>query len=168
MHTALIFYPAAISLIVLALMSIFSNKVVYSLVAAICVFFLSGLIFYLLGAEYVAVVQLAIYGLAVPIILAFALMFTNTRRENESVNLAPRRYVIYFAIGLLVLSLVYLVLISFNVFQTPVFAPMQESVNSIRVFDALSNGFLKSYIIAFELVSVLIFAVVVGVSDNAK
>lgn len=168
MQTALIFYPTALLLIVLASMTIFSKRIAYSLLMAICVFFLSGVVFYLLGAEYNSVIQLSVYGLAVPILLAFALMFTNTRKEGVEHVFSTKNYIIYFAIGLLILSLFYLVLISFNVFNAPVFAPQQVSINSIRVFDAITKGFLNTYIIAFELISVLIFAVVVGISDNAK
>lgn len=168
MLEAVIFYPTAVFLIILALCSVFSRKVIYSLLMAIGVFFLCGLVFYLLKAEYNGVIQLAIYGLAVPILLAFSLMFTNTRVEVNTLATSPRRYVIYFAVGLILLSLVYLLLISFNVFNAPLFPPAQVSVNSIRVFDAITTGFFKTYLIAFELLSLLIFAIVVGVSDSAK
>ena len=168
MTEALIFYPSAVMLLTVALISVFAKKVIYSLLAAICVFFLSGLIFYLLSAEYNAVVQLALYGLAVPILLAFALMFTNTRAEKNTLTFAPRRYIMFFAIGLILLALFYLLLISFHIYPVALFAAKQVNINSIKVFDALTSGFLNNYLIAFELISVLLFAVVVGVSDNAK
>lgn len=168
MSIAILFYPTAFLLIVFALISVFANKVVNSLLAAICVFFITAVLFYMLSAEYNALIQLSIYGLAVPILLAIALMFTNIRKEKELSELTPRRYIIFFALGLIILSLIYLVLISLNVFHAPLFAPQQVSINCIRVFDAINKGFLNTYLVAFELVSVLIFAVVVGISDNAK
>ena len=168
MLESLIFYPSAIAIIVFALCSIFSEKVVYSLLWAISVFFVTAVIFYLVGAEYNAVVQLAVYGLAVPIMLALALMFTSTRIEKNTIATTPRRYIIFFAIGLILLSVFYLVMISLNIFQVPIFASEQIDINSIRMFDAITNGFLKNYLVAFELVSALLFVVVVGVSDNAK
>ena len=168
MSIAILFYPSALLLIIFALISVFTNKVVNSLLAAVCVFFITAVIFYLLSAEYNALIQLSVYGLAVPILLAIALMFTNTRKEKESAELTPSRYIIFFALGLIFLSLIYLALISLNVFQAPLFAPQQVSINSIRVFDAINKGFLNTYVVAFELISILIFAVVVGISDNAK
>lgn len=168
MLESVVFYPTAVIIVLFALFAVFARKVIYSLLSAICVFFLVGLIFYLLKAEYNAVIQLAIYGLAVPILLAFALMVTNTRVEVSAVTANLRRYLSYCAIGLITLSLVYLILISFNVFGTDIFSLAQSSVNSIRVFDAITTGFLDSYVVAFELMSLLILAVVVGVVDNAK
>ena len=62
MLEAVVFYPTAFVLLILALVSVFTERIVNSLVAAIAVFFLVALVFYLLGAEYNAVMQLSIYG----------------------------------------------------------------------------------------------------------
>ena len=107
MLTACIFYPTAIALIVFAFLSVFLDKIVHSLLASMVVFFLVGLVFYLLGAEYNAVIQLAIYGLAVPILLAISLMFTNTRVEKISVTSGGRKYLIYFGAILLFLAVIF-------------------------------------------------------------
>ena len=168
MLTACIFYPTTIALIVFAILSIFSNKLVHSLLASIVVFFMVGLLFYLLGAEYNAVIQLAIYGLAVPILLAIALMFTNTRDEKSPITNGARKYLIYFGAIVLFLAVFYLIAISVNIIDVELFPKAIQNNNSVIVFDAISNGFFNSYIVAFELISVLLFAIVVGVSDNAK
>ena len=168
MLTACIFYPTAIALIIFAFLSVFFDKIVHSLLASIVVFFLVGLVFYLLGAEYNAVIQLAIYGLAVPILLAISLMFTNTRVEKGSVTTGGRKYLIYFGVILLFLAVVYLVGISLNVTDSDLLINAVQNKNVTLMFDAITKGFLGTYIVAFELVSVLLFAIVVGVSDNAK
>ncbi len=168
MLTALVFYPTAIALIIFALLTVYLDKIVHSLVASIVVFFLVGLIFYLIGAEYNAVIQLSVYGLAVPILLAIALMFTNTRNEKPSITNGARRYMIYSGVILFILAVIYLIGISLNLINTETFAQSVQSQNSSLVFDAITNGFLNKYIVAFELISILLFAVVVGVSDNAK
>ncbi len=168
MIEAVIFYPTAFALLILALLSVFTEKIVNSLVAGIAVFFLTALIFYLLGAEYNAVMQLSVYGLAVPILLAIALMFTNTRNEKGSSTLGVRRYLVYCAISLIILGVVYLIAVSLNITQGETFASKMTELNSYRVFDAIVEGFFGPYLVAFELVSVLLYAVVVGVSDNAK
>ena len=168
MLTACVFYPTAIALLVFALCSIFSSKLVHSLLSSIVVFFLIGLLFYLLGAEYNAVIQLSVYGLAVPILLAIALMFTNTRDEKSTITQGARKYLVYFGVIVLFLAVFYLVAISTNITDGALFANSIQNKNSTLVFDAISNGFLNSYIVAFELVSVLLFAIIVGVSDSAK
>ena len=168
MTTALIFYPAALIIIIFSILSIFSKKIVYSLISAIVVFMAAGLIFYLLGAEYNAVIQLTIYGLAVPILLAMAIMFTDVRNEKNTIVTGARKFVIITAVLLIAMSVVYLTAIAINLTAIPIFSDANTNLNSFRIFDAITDGFFTSYLIAFELFSILLLAVVAGVSDNAK
>ncbi len=168
MTTALIFYPAALIIIIFSILSIFSKKIVYSLISAIVVFMAAGLIFYLLGAEYNAVIQLTIYGLAVPILLAMAIMFTDIRNEKNTIVTGARKFVIITAVLLIAMSVVYLTAIAINLTAIPIFSDANTNLNSFRIFDAITDGFFTSYLIAFELFSILLLAVVAGVSDNAK
>ena len=168
MTTALIFYPTALIIIIFSIFSILSKKIVYSLISAIVVFMAAGLIFYLLGAEYNAVIQLAIYGLAVPVLLAMAIMFTDIRNEKNTIVTGARKFVIITAVLLIAMSVVYLTAIAINLTAIPIFSDANTNLNSFRIFDAITDGFFTSYLIAFELFSILLLAVVAGVSDNAK
>ena len=67
-------------------MSIKFKKIFYSLLCAITVFFLAGFFFYVLGSEYNAVIQIAIYGIAIPVILGLAVMFTNLKKDESVIN----------------------------------------------------------------------------------
>ncbi len=166
--SALIFYPTALTILIFAIITIFSKKVVYALLASVLVFMGAGLIFYLLGAEYNAVMQLTIYVVAVPILLALAIMFTNVRNEKNEIVSGVRKYAIYISSGLILMAFVYLVAIAINVSPSSIFPNAISNINSFRMFDAITDGFFTSYIVAFELFSVLLLAVIAGVSDNAK
>ncbi len=168
MTQALIFYPTALIILIFSIFTVFSKKIVYSLISAIIVFMASGLIFYLLGAEYNAVIQLTIYGIAVPILLAMAVMFTDIKNEKYAIITGARKYVIITAAVLIVMSVGYLVAIAVNISPYQIFSNPNMHLNSFRIFDAITDGFFTSYIIAFELFSILLLAVVAGVSDNAK
>ena len=85
----IIFYPSALLMILLALFAIGLKDIFRSLLCAISVFFLTGLVFYILGSEYNAVIQIAIYGVAVPIILGLAIMFTSHKKEKVEKNKSP-------------------------------------------------------------------------------
>ena len=78
-----IFYIAAFILILFALLSMFLKNVIYSLLAAVMVFFDAALLFYVLGSEYNAIIQAAIYGLAVPVIIGVSIMFTNGKTKEN-------------------------------------------------------------------------------------
>lgn len=168
MTTALIFYPTALIIIIFSILTILAKKIVYSLISAIVVFMAAGLIFYLLGAEYNAVIQLTIYGIAVPVLLAMAIMFTDVKHEKHAIITGARKYVIITAAILVIMSLVYLAAIAVNITPNPPFSDANTNLNSFRIFDAITDGFFTSYLAAFELFSLLLLAVVAGVSDNAK
>ena len=53
----IVFYPAAVVMILFALLSIKFNNIFYSLLSAIIVFFIAGMFFYILGSEYNAVIE---------------------------------------------------------------------------------------------------------------
>ena len=85
-----LFYISSSLLVIFAICSLFSKKIINSLLWAILTFFAGGLIFYILGSEYNAIIQALIYGLAVPIIIGLSIMFcTNdeTKKENKIGNL---------------------------------------------------------------------------------
>ena len=83
MYNPIVFYPAAILMILFAILAIKFRNIFYSLICAIGVFFLAGLFFYILGSEYNAIIQIAIYGVAVPVVLGLAVMFTNLKNEKN-------------------------------------------------------------------------------------
>ena len=83
MDNSIIFYSASFIMLLFAVLTLCFKNIFYSLISAIVVFFFAGLFFYLLGSEYNAVIQIAIYGVAVPIILGVAVMFTNLKGNNE-------------------------------------------------------------------------------------
>ena len=71
----IIFYSASFLIIIFTLFALFARNVIYSLLWAVLVFFAGALFFYILGSEYNAIIQAAIYGLAVPVIIALSVMF---------------------------------------------------------------------------------------------
>ncbi len=168
MTQALVFYPTALIIMVFSIIAILSKKIVYSLICAILVFMASGVIFYVLGAEYNAVIQLTIYGLAVPVLLAMAIMFTDVKNEKRAIITGARRYIILTSVVLIIMALVYLVAIGVNITPEHTFSPANTNLNHFRIFDAITDGFFSTYLAAFELFSLLLLAVVAGVSDNAK
>ena len=74
-NNPIIFYTASVIIVLFALISVCFKDVIKSLLAAIIVFFAGALFFYVLGSEYNAIIQAAVYGLAVPVIIGISIMF---------------------------------------------------------------------------------------------
>lgn len=163
----LIFYGFAGTTILCALFSIFSMRILYSLLFAVCVFFLTAGIYFILGADYNAVIQIAIYGIAIPILFVFAIMFTAEKLDKQTyLTVKPRAFFAFFALGLLFLSLIYLLATSLSLSSNSHWILQKETmfINKYQMFRAISDGLFTNYALAFELFSVLLLMVVVGVS----
>lgn len=164
---ALIFYGFGGCILFFALLSIFSFRILYSLLAAICVFFATAGIYFILGADYNAVVQIAIYGVAVPILFVFAIMFTSDKVEKFALfSISPRFYFSFLSLGVLFISLIYLLATSLNLSSNSDWIMQKQTmfINKYQMFKALSDGFFDNYVFAFELLSILLLIIVVGLS----
>lgn len=164
---SLIFYIFAGAIIFFALASIFSKRVLYSLLAAICVFFAAAGIYFILGADYNAVIQIAIYGIAIPILFVLAIMFTADKLDKKTyITFKPRFMCSILGIGILLLSLIYLLATSLSLTSNSAWVMQKQTMllNKYQMFYAISNGFFVNYVWAFELFSILLLIVVVGIS----
>lgn len=164
---SVIFYGFAAVLILFAVLSIFSYRIIWSLLFAVGVFFSTSGIFFILGAEYNAVVQIAIYGIAIPILFVFGIMFTADKMDKSTyLTVKPRLLFSFFSVGLLFMALIYLIATSLSLTSNSkwILTKQTMSINMYQMFKALTDGIFVNYVYAFELLSVLLLVVVVGIS----
>ena len=163
-YNPIVFYPTAFLIVLFAILTISFKNILYSLLSAILVFFLAGLLFYVLGSEYNAVIQIAIYGLAVPIILGLSIMFTNFGKEaKKELKTSNINYIMLFTAGVFILAFVYLVLMSL-VMNAQSFDFSDNIGNTaIQVMRAFSEGIFVRYVFAFEFISIILTIIVVGI-----
>ena len=81
--TSVIFYLCSIIIIACSICAILSKKIIHSLALSVIVFIVTAGMFFLLSAEYNAVIQIAIYGIGIPILLVLAIMFTSQRLDKD-------------------------------------------------------------------------------------
>ena len=162
----IVFYPAAIVMILSAILAIKFKNIFYSLLCAIVVFFLAGMYFYVLGSEYNAIIQIAIYGVAVPVILGLGIMFTNLRKDSQnfSSNNQFLKYIIILVTGIFVLALIYLILTSLVIVPWGFNITESHAGNPLGVINAFAKGIFVNYVWAFELVSIILTITVAGLT----
>lgn len=164
MENAIIFYTLSALILLFAGLTIKFKNIFYSLLSAMMTFLLVGVLFYILGSEYNAIVQVAVYGLAVPIILGVGIMFTETKKEQKSEASGKLKALMFIVCGLFLLSLVYLVATSL-IFTPQGFNVAENTLpNSMEVIQAFSRGIFVKYVWAFELVSVILTIAVAGLT----
>lgn len=164
---ALIFYGFAGVMVLFALLSIFSLRILYSLIFAVCVFLAAAGIYFVLGADYNAVIQIAVYVVAIPILFILAIMFTSDKLDKKIyITMQPRFFFSFMGLGALFLSLVYLIVTSLSLNSNSAWILQKQTIfiNKYQMFKAISDGFFINYVLAFELFSILLLIVIVGIS----
>ena len=162
---SVIFYTCAFLILGCAICSILAKKIIHSIFLAVIVFFATAGLFFLLNAQYNAVVQIAIYGLAVPILFVLAIMFTSQQKEDLlNLSFSPKFLIALISAVLLFLTIFNILIISSSVIEW-LFTPQSAlNINQFEMFDAISTGLYTTFFFAFELVSLLIFMVILGLS----
>ena len=165
MFNPIIFYSIAILMILTAILTINLKNIFHSLLSAICVFFLAGIIFYILGSEYNAIIQIAIYGVAIPIILGMAVMFTDFRNSKKNISEQTNlKYLILLISGIFILAFSYLILTSNALNPMDISFDVNTKNASIQVINTFSRKIFIDYVWAFELVSIILTIIVAGLT----
>lgn len=161
----IVFYPAAVVMLLFALLVLKFKNIFYSLLSAIVVFFIAGMFFYVLGSEYNAVIQVAIYGIAIPIILGLGIMFTNTGATKQ--NKASINFWVFLTGLLFILTFTYLIIASFAIVPNgfEIANNIGKPSNSLWVF---GQGIFIKYVWGFELVSIILTIIVAGLTIFKK
>jgi len=161
-NNPVVFYIASFLIIFFALLSMFMKNVIYSLLAAIMVFFSASIFFYILGSEYNAIIQAAIYGLAVPVIIGISIMFTTGKYDQKKESVLP--IVTVIASALFIMAFVYVIMISLAMLPDSFHLMDIIQFNSYDVLSEFARGIFIDYVWAFELLSLLLTIVIAGFS----
>lgn len=161
------FYGFSLAIIASALIAIFSKKIIYALIFSALVFFFTAGLFFSLGASYNAVVQIMIYGVAVPVIFLFAVMFTS-KKEDKILNLpfTPKFFLTFLSSISLIMILCYST--KFAVYMNSSVADFfNAKMQDFSDFDSivlLANTLFLNYQLPFILFAIILLTCVVGLS----
>lgn len=154
----IIYYPAAIIMILFAFLAIKFKNIFYSLLSAIIVFFFAGLLFYMLGAEFNAVIQIAVYGVAVPVLLALSIMFTDLRKDSTQTDSKLKYILLSFGIIFAYIIFTSLTLVHSNYWLSDIKNLVVSNIGTV------ADGIFVQYVFAFEIISLILTISVVGLS----
>ena len=118
-------------------------------------------IFFLLGAEFLGVVQIIVYTGAVVVLYAFAMMFFDSSKECEPKSSKKAKITIYLLSSFIALLLIV-------IFLAPIYSVKLESLNPVVSelgnIEAIGILLFSRYLIAFEMCAVmLLVAMVAGI-----
>lgn len=150
----LVFYGLAAVIVFPALLMVFSRNLVHSALYLLVSFLGAAGIYLMLNAEFVAFLQVLIYGGAITVVILFAVMLTGIRvSTREEVFGGERAIAAVIVLLLFVLLATTLTLTSW---------PVPESAVQVREIDFLGKLLFTKYVFPFELASVVLLVALVG------
>ena len=151
----ILFYFIAVVTVMGALMVAFSSNIVHSAFGLMASMLgVAGLYGYM-SADFLMVAQLVIYVGGVIILILFAVMFTgdirNIKESNKSINLLWSIPFVSAILGMIIAA------------ESKVgFTTSMTSLHNSPTTEKIGNALLGEYILPFEVISLLLFAVLLG------
>lgn len=150
----IIFYVIAAITIISAATVAFSRNIVYSAFSLLGTFAGVAGIYVLLGADFVAAVQVLIYVGGILVLILFAVMLTHRISDVQITNRAVGRVPALLVIGIFVLILIQIIReTSWFKAREIVYAPTTAKIGDL---------FLENYLLPFELASLVLLAALIG------
>ena len=151
---ALIFYVLAAVILVATLAAITRRNLVHAVVYLIVSFFGTAMLYYLLGAPFLGILEVIIYAGAIMVLFLFIIMMLRVEQK------AAHRYSLRQWLPAAVLGLVFLLLVGLLVLTDPgAGAGLTLAAVSPRVF---GRFLFQRYWLAVEIVSFLLLIVLIG------
>lgn len=150
----LVFFLVATLTLTAALATVLLRNVFHAALALVGTFFGVAAVYLMLEAEFLAIVQILIYVGAIAVLILFAVMLTRGLMKNEDSNINGQWAWAALAVGTLFIGMFILIL------QVP-----WKISNQLVVGDtvpALGTALLTTYLLPFEVVSVLLLATLIG------
>jgi NADH:ubiquinone oxidoreductase subunit 6 (subunit J) len=167
---SLIFWIIAIVLVAAALVVVGQRNIVHSALALVVVFAMASGIFLLLGAEFIAIVQILIYAGAVSILILFALMLTRIGGQRiTNPNNSPLTMAVALVVtALLGFGIIFAATMSQFARSAPAAQLLQRTVctpstnNVIAIGQLLYSPSCYSYVLPFEIATLVLLVAIVG------
>ena len=114
---------------------------------------LAGL-YLLLGAEFIAAVQIIVYAGAIMVLFLFVIMLLNLQHQREEPTRPIQQFLGFFTTAAFLIALVYY-LVKYAAMRAPS-TPFAATARTIGV------KLFEAYVFPFEMVSILLLAAIVG------
>lgn len=149
-HT-IAFYIIAGLMLLSSLYVVLTGHVVRSALSLIFTFLMVAALFFLLEAEYLAIIQILIYAGAISVLIVFSVMLITNRSDNIFKSSPFSKNIMPGAIAALFFFSIVLMVIK----EAPwrLYNLEEKSFNDVSL---IAQGFLNEHLIAFELAALLL------------
>jgi NADH-quinone oxidoreductase subunit J len=154
----ILFYVVSVVAVTAALVVVLQKKAVYSALALIVCFGSMAILFFQLGAPFLAVIQVILYAGAIMVLFVFVIMLLDPEAESFPVSKLKK-------VGILVLPMVALFWLTLlqivPEFLEPAAEPLPDGALLGEV-EVIARTLFVDYLLPFEVISILILVAIIG------
>ncbi len=150
---AVFFFFAAVA-VIFALVVILHRNTVVGALSLVASFFALAVMYVLLEAPFLAALQVIVYAGAIMVLFLFVIMLLNLQRQREEATRPVQQFVGYLGSAAFGIGLVYYIA-KYAVATLPA-GPFLADARTVGI------ALFQSYILPFEMVSILLLAAIVG------
>jgi NADH-quinone oxidoreductase subunit J len=154
----ILFYVVSVIAVTAALIVILQRRAVYSALALIVCFGSMAILFYQLGAPFLAAIQVILYAGAIMVLFVFVIMLLDPEAERFPVSKLKR-------VGIIALPLVAFFWITLlqvvPEFLEPAAEPRPETT-LLGETEVIARVLFVDYLLPFEIISILILVAIIG------
>jgi NADH-quinone oxidoreductase subunit J len=167
MAQAIAFYFIAACILGFAVLVVSTKDTVHSVLFLVLDFLFVAALYVLLGAEFLAAIQVLVYAGGIVVLYLFVVMLVNLKRPPEAHSDPHRRTMLGFLLAGAVL--VELGAIAFSGFSQPAMVAVPGAATPVSGNTAQIGWLLyTSYLIPFEIASMLLLVAMIGAIVLAK
>ncbi|HEX6289463.1 MAG TPA: NADH-quinone oxidoreductase subunit J [Herpetosiphonaceae bacterium] len=159
METVLFVITALITIGAAAAM-VLSHNAVHSALWLVLNFFGVAVLYLLLSAPFLAMVQITVYAGAIMVLFLFVIMLLGSEKGQEEVNGLPLQTPVALVLGLVLIGIAGYALLGADtpaLAQTP--APLPDNLGSP---ETMAGALFSTYLLPFEITSVLLLVALIG------
>jgi NADH-quinone oxidoreductase subunit J len=153
--TALVCIGAAVAMVL-------SHNAVHSALWLVLNFFGVAVLYLLLNAPFLAMVQITVYAGAIMVLFLFVIMLLGSEKGQEEVNGLPWQTPIALVLGLGLVGIAGYALFAADTPALATAAPTAEAAAAIASPDSLARALFSTYLLPFEITSVLLLVALIG------
>ncbi len=159
----LLFYSVACLTIISALFVVLNRNPVYSAVMLVLCFFSIAILYLLLEAYFVAVLEIIIYAGAIMVLFLFVIMLLDLGREAA----LPKLKILDKALSLFLVVIIFLGILTLTMWDG---GDLHQTLNPSSVGDitAVGKALFTDFLLPFEVASLLLLVALIGTVYLAK
>jgi NADH-quinone oxidoreductase subunit J len=167
---AIAFYTLAAFILGFAVLVISTRNTVHSILFLVANFLFVAVLYALLGAEFLAVIQILVYAGGIVVLYLFVVMLVNLKRPPETHQDARRRS----KLGLLMAGAVLTELVAIAFYSSgqtparPLGGSPSQSIGFMGNTERVGMALYTEYLIPFEVASMLLLVAMIGAIVLAK